>query len=588
MQNLTRRQFNAMAGFGALAGILGGCGGNGGSGNPRSSVKPDIVLIMADDMGFSDIGCYGSEIETPVLDRLAANGLRFTQFYNTARCCPTRAALMTGLYQHQANMGHMTYDTGIPHYGGDLGRDCVTIAEALKPAGYRCYMHGKWHLTTHYGEWYGDGEYSSKHNWPLQRGFDRFYGIIDGTSNFFQPFSLVRDNEPEPVDPDPDYYLTDAISNHAVRCIEETPAGTPFFSYVAYTAPHFPLHAPVEDVARMKGRYDAGWDEIRRTRYTRMVELGIVDPAWGLSDRDETVGPFEDEEYEAYRKRAMEVYAAMIERMDRGIGRIVEALERTGRLENTVILFLSDNGAQAGELAKGQQIKRFTPQYARDGRPMHAGNDPEIMPGPEDTWQSYGSGWANLSNTPFRKFKGNIYEGGISTPLVVHWPAGIAARGELRGQVGHVMDIMPTCCELAGADYPAKYAGTAIQPCEGISLLPAFAGKPVERGPLFWEHEGKRAVLMGNWKLVGPANGGWELYDIVADRTERHDRAADYPAKVAELEALYDAWASRCGVMPWNDFAAERAAAGKRVDDLTIEYRATHGKPGMDPIYFRD
>ena len=565
----TRRDFLKIMGICAIALSLPGCAGQ----NHRTDKRPNIVLIMADDMGYSDIGSYGGEINTPNLDRLAENGIRFTQFYNTARCCPTRAALLTGLYQHQAGMGWMTYDAGISGYRGDLGTNCVTIAEVLKSTGYRTYMHGKWHLTTHYGHWIDDTEHTSKYNWPLQRGFDRFYGIIDGTSNYFQPFSLVRDNEPEPLDMSEDYYLTDAISDHCVKCIEETPDGTPFFSYVAYTAPHFPLHAFPEDISKYSGQFDAGWEALREQKFRRMVNMGIIDPAWGLSELDPDVGPWNAEEHRVYRLRCMVVYAAMIDRMDRGIGRIVDALKRTGKLENTVIFFLSDNGGQAGGLAKSIGEKRYTPLAARDGKPMHAGNDPSIMPGPEDTYQAYGIGWANLSNTPFRKFKSWVYEGGIASPLVVHWPAGITARGELRHQVGHVMDIMPTCCELAGTTYPSEHNGNAIFPHEGFSLVPAFAGNLVERTPLFWEHEGHRGVRDGKWKLIAPRNGDWELYDMEADRTERNNLARINPDKAAELETLYNAWTARTGVKSWDVINEARRASQLRIDEITRVYR---------------
>ncbi|NND08796.1 MAG: arylsulfatase [Saprospiraceae bacterium] len=559
--------------------MIAGCG-RGQQDETRE--KPNIVLIMADDMGYSDIGCFGGDIDTPVLDKLAADGLRFNKFYNTMRCCPTRAALLTGLYQHQVGMGWMTYDTGIEGYEGDLNNRCVTIAEVLKPAGYRTYMHGKWHVTSHYGHWIDDTEHTSKHNWPLQRGFDRFYGIIDGTSNFFQPFSLARDNDPEPIDMDPGYYFTDAVSDHVVDCIEDTPDGTPFFSYVSYTAPHFPLHAMPEDIKKYKGRFDKGWDALRDKKFNRMVDMGLIDPKWGLSDRDERTGRLSDEEYPEWRLRAMEVYAAMIDRMDQGIGKIVDALERSGKLDNTVIIFISDNGGQAGNIGTSQGAKRYTPITARDGRPMRAGTIPGLMPGAEDTWQSIGTGWANASNVPFRKFKGWSYEGGISSPLVVHWPAGISARGEIREQVGHVMDIMPTCCELAGAEYPETYQGIPILPVEGTSLVSALRENPdtpvVRNTPLFWEHQDHRAVLDRKWKLVAAVGKEWELYDMEADRCEDHNLAVDMPDKLAEMSRMYDEWADRAGVVPWDVVAPARAAASKHVDDLTKIFREKQQK----------
>lgn len=567
----TRRNFLKQAGAVTLGNMFIHC-----SDRPETSQlssPPNIVLIMADDMGFSDIGCYGGCIETPMLDKLAAAGIRFTQFYNTARCCPTRAALLTGLYQHQANMGWMAYDTGIPGYRGDLSKNCVTIAEVMKSGNYRTYMSGKWHVTSHYGHWVDDTEHLSKHNWPLQRGFDRFYGIIDGTSNYFQPFSLVEDNEPVPLDMSEGYYLTDAIADHAVRCIEENPNGTPFFSYVAFTSPHWPLNAFPEDIAKYKGRFDEGWDKLRVKKFERMVKMGIIDPAWGLSERDPGTYPFDAEEHREWRLRCMEVYAAMVDRMDRNIGRIVDALERTGKLDNTVIIFLSDNGGQDGDREKSIGEKRYTPLAARDGRPMHPGNDPQVMPGPEDTYQSYGTGWASLSNTPYRKFKVWTYEGGISTPLIVHWPSGIKATGELRGQIGHVMDLMPTCCELAGVEYTSEYRGNKIPPHEGVSLVPAFYVQDIERDALFWEHEGHRAVRQGKWKLVAGRDSDWELYDMEIDRTEGNDLSSVYPEKAAELESLYRSWAERCGVKEWGEVSDATRVPVKRMDDITRKYR---------------
>ncbi len=566
----SRRSFFQKAGLAALSGLLAQCTNKRGVSHTQS---PNIVLIVADDMGFSDIGCYGGAIETPVLDRLAENGLRYTQFYNTARRCPTRAGLLTGLYQHQAAMRYMTYDTGIPGYRGDLNRNCVTIAEVLQSGGYHTYMSGKWHVTAHYGHWIGDSEYSSKHNWPLQRGFDRFYGIIDGTSNYFQPFSLVEDNEPIPLDMDEKYYLTDAITDHPVRCIDENPPDKRFFNYVAYTAPHWPLHAFPDDIDKYRGRFDERWDTLREKQFERMARMGVIDPAWGLADRDSGARPFDEESNKEYRLRCMEVYAAMIDRMDWNIGRIVDALERTGKLENTVIFFLSDNGGQDGELGRNIGEKRFTPLAARDCRPMRPGNDPSVMPGPKDTYQSYGSGWATLSNTPFKKFKMWTYEGGIAAPLIVHWPAGIGARGELRGQVGHILDLMPTCRELAGAPYPPEREGERSLPPEVVSLVRTFRDEPIERDALFWEHGGHRAVRRGKWKLAAARNSDWELFDMEVDRTERNNLAETHPDTVAELESLYGAWAKRCGVKQWNEMAAANSASSKRQDDITREYR---------------
>lgn len=507
--------------------------------------RPDIVIIMADDMGFSDIGCYGGEIRTPNLDRLAANGLRFTQFYNTARCCPTRASLLTGLYPHQAGIGHMMSDRGARGYRGDLSSYSVTIAEVLREAGYATYMSGKWHVTR-----FIDGP---NHNWPLQRGFDRFFGTIHGAGSFYDPVTLTRDNT-RLESPKGDFYYTDAISENAADFITEHASSQPdrpFFIYVPYTSPHWPLHALEEDVARYRGRYDKGWDALRTERLERMKALKIIDPKWQLSERDPMVPAWEDAENKAWQARRMEVYAAQIDRMDQGIGRIVAALKETGRLDNTLILFLADNGGCAEEISPNWSGPHF-PDTTRDGRLVRLGNDPEYMPGPEDVYQSYGLPWANVSDTPFRMYKHWVHEGGISTPLIAHWPSSIAARGELRSQPGHLVDLMATCVDVARADYPLSTEyGEAIPAMEGKSLLPAFNGEPIQREALYWEHEGNRAVRTGDWKLVAKGSSGpWELYNLEADRTETQDLAKEQPKRVEEMAGLWEKWARRTHVLP--------------------------------------
>ncbi len=512
------------------------------------SSRPNVVLILNDDMGFSDIGCYGGEVRTPHLDRLAGGGVRMTQFYNTARCCPSRASMLTGLYPQQADVGHMVSDDGVDGYLGDLNADTVTIAEAMKHAGYATYMSGKWHVTRHV-----DGP---KHNWPRQRGFDRFYGIITGASDYFDPSTLTRENEPVET-PGGEYYFTDAISDEAVGYIRghaEARPDTPFFAYVAYTAPHWPLHAPAEDIERYAGRFDRGWDVLRAERVERMVEMGIIDPDWRLTDRDPSQPEWEAAEDKAWQAKRMEVYAAQIDRMDQGIGRIVEALEQTGQLDNTLILFLADNGGCAEELGPRSDewiAGHYGQTITRDGRRIRYGNDPAIMPGGQDTYQSCGIPWANVSNTPFRLYKHWVHEGGIATPLIAHWPAGISDSGALRHQPGQLPDIMATCLDVAGAVYPEQYAGHEVQPLEGFSLRPIFADRASDREVLYWEHEGNKAVRRGKWKLVCRHPGGWELYDIEADRTETADLAGENPDVVAELAGLYDAWADRAGVMSW-------------------------------------
>jgi len=555
----TRRDFIKAMGLGVAAMAVPGCAGTSGL-RAEKHRRPNIVLMMADDMGYSDIGCYGGEIRTPNLDGLAADGLRFTQFYNTARCCPTWASLMSGLYQHQAGVGHMMGDYGIDSYRGDLSNKCVTIAEVLKLAGYGTYMSGKWHVTRH------RGPEGPKHNWPRQRGYDRFFGTIHGAGCFYDPCSLTRDNTQIP--PGDDFYYTDAISDNAVEFIREHKADNPFFMYVAYTAPHWPMHALPQDIARYKGRYAGGWDALRAERHKRMIEMGIVDKKWELTPRDAGVEPWEQTEDKQWHQRRMEVYAAMVDCLDQGVGRIVEQLKESGHLENTLIFFLADNGGCAEEYGSDEAIKPdpskdiplkpmdknalqpdMQPKVTRDGRPVRTGYG--VMPGPADTYIAYGRPWANSSNTPFRLYKHWVHEGGISTPLIAHWPKCIKARGKLRHQPGHLIDIMATCVDVADAEYPSEYKGNKITPMEGKSLVPAFDNKPIQREAIYWEHEGNRAVRQGKWKLVSKHPGQWELYDIEADRTELTDLAQKYPEKLEQLKVLYKSWAARCRVIPW-------------------------------------
>ena len=558
----TRRGFLRAMGLGAAALAAPGC-----SSSPQVSAKnyrrPNIVLIMADDMGYSDIGCYGGEINTPNLDGLAAKGVRFTQFYNTARCCPTRAALMTGLYQHQAGVGHMMGDYGYDAYRGDLNNNCVTIAEVLKQAGYSTYMSGKWHVTKHVKP---EGP---KHNWPRQRGFDRFFGTIHGAGSFYDPNSLTRDNTQ--IVPDEGFYYTNAISDNATKFIAEHKSRSgdkPFFLYVPYTAPHWPMHALPEDIARYKGRYDGGWDALRAERHKRMIKMGLVREDWKITPRDEGVPAWADAKDKEWFARRMEVYTAMVDNLDQGVGRIIAELKKTGDFENTLIFFLADNGGCAEEYGSRGAVKpdpakpvvlkpmgadelqtRMQPTHTRDGRPVRTGHG--VMPGPSDTYIAYGKAWANASNTPFRRYKHWVHEGGISTPLIAHWPAQIKSQGKLRHQPGHLIDIMATCVDVARAEYPSQYKGNKITPMEGKSLVPAFDNRPIEREAIYWEHEGNRAVRLGKWKLVSKHPDDWELYDLEADRTELNDLAEKYPEKLAGMKSLYESWAERCGVRPW-------------------------------------
>ncbi len=576
----TRRKFlkilsftiPAMAGAMALPGHI--------HSKNSSAPRPNIILIMSDDMGFSDIGCYGSEIKTPNLDKLASNGLRFTQFYNNGRCCPTRASLLTGLFPHQTGVGMMMRDKNLPGYKGDLNKNCVTIAEALKPAGYTTYMSGKWHVTKHKNT----QDETEKYNWPRQRGFDRFYGTITGSGSFFDPSTLVRDNKYITPVNDPKYkpetfYYTDAISDNTVKFIKEhskQKKKNPFFIYVAYTAAHWPMHALPEDIAKYKGKYDKGWDNLRKERHERMIRMGIVDSKWKLSKRDKGIPAWEDEPDKKWNTRCMEVYAAMIDNMDQGIGRIINELKKQSRLDNTLIFFLQDNGGCAEEQGRKKKQKQkdpdkvlrkpmgpdeiqhnSKPQYTRDGRPVRRGRG--VMPGPADTYLGYGQPWANASDTPFRKYKHYIHEGGISTPLIAHWPAGIKTKNKFRNQVSHIIDIMPTCVEVAKAKYPSEYKGEKIKPAEGISLLPVFSNKTLGPRILCWEHHGNRGIRDGKWKLSAIGREGkWELYDIEADRSETNNLAREQPERVKKLDAKWQEWAKRTNVIPWPEKKKKR------------------------------
>ncbi len=514
--------------------------------------KPNIVLIHNDDMGFSDIGCYGGEVETPNLDRLAAGGLRFSQFYNTARCSPSRASLLTGLHPHQTSVGVLTYDMGSEGYAGNQNHRCLTIAEALKPAGYRSYLSGKWHISSNLKQ--------PTDSWPMQRGFDAFYGTIIGAGSFYDPNTLTRGNENiEHEAHAPEFFYTDAISDNAadfIRAHAVQHPDRPFFQYVAYTAPHWPLHAHDQDIAKYRGRFDKGWDRLREERLAKLVASGILDKSWGLSERDPAQPPWTDAEHKEWLLRCMEVYAAQIDRMDQGIGRILNALEETGQLENTLVMFMADNGACAEDIPEGVSVDELVNRlmlarsHTRAGEPVQFGNNPGRMPGPEDTYQSYGTAWANLSNAPFRFYKHWIHEGGIATPLIFHWPAGITARNEVRHSPGYLPDIMATLLDVTGTPYPTQWPGREVAPLEGHSLRSAFVAEQASRPPMFWEHEGNAAVRIGKWKLVRDYPNPWELYDMEADRTELSDLAAREPGRVKEMAAQYEAWARRCGVIP--------------------------------------
>ena len=522
-----------------------------------ASSKPNIIVILVDDMGYSDIGCFGSEIRTPNLDSLAEGGLRFSQMYNSARCCPSRAALLTGLNPHQAGIGHMVANLGVPEYQGYLKENAVTIAEALRADGYSTFMSGKWHVGGDYNLADPDSWTPSAptHPTPTQRGFDRYFGILTGAGNFYFPKTLMDQDTLVPLADLEDFYLTDAISDNAVSMIGEAVAqDSPFFMYVAYTAPHWPLHAPEEDIARYEGQYRGGWEELRTGRHEKLKSEGVVDEKWEISPRDSDSPPWDEVTEPDWQDIRMAVYAAQVDRVDQGVGRILAALRSAGANDNTLIMFLSDNGGCAEFLAEDGSL----PQPARyggvspDGTPVVVGNIPGLRPGGPQTFMSYDLPWANASNTPFRRFKRWTHEGGISTPFILSWPARIRDPGIVHSPV-HLIDIMPTCLDAADARHPSERAGQQTIPLEGESMLPAIERREWARErPIVWEHEGSRAVRQGQWKLVSAIGGGWELYDMERDRTELDDLYVRNRSKAQELEKLYDEWAERCGVLPWS------------------------------------
>ena len=493
--------------------------------------RPNFVIIMADDMGLSDLGCYGGEIATPNLDRLAQNGLRFTRLYNNNMCTVTRAALLTGTY-HTISFRNQA-----------INPRCATLAETLHAAGYTTRMSGKWHLAN-IGE---------RDQWPCQRGFEEYYGTIYGASSFFAPASLKRNNADASKDFEkPGYYYTDAISDNAASMIVKSPKDKPLFMYVAYTSPHWPLHALEEDIKKYKGRYAKGWDALRTERYERMRKLGIVTEDMPLSPRNPKVPEWKDAESPEWQQRRMEVYAAQIDRMDQGIGRIIESLKKSGRFENTVLMFLIDNGGCHVEYTTNRKGP-YLPEKTRAGKPVKAGNVPGLMPGPENTYQSYGYGWANASNTPFRLYKQFCHEGGIRTPLIVHWPDGLKTKsGSITREVGHVFDVMPTCLDLAGAKPLNQIKGNKTYPMNGKSLTPLFNDKTRTPHPvLYWDHAQGAAIRKDGWKLVrtGRKKGKWELYQIDEDRVELKNLAAKYPDMVEALSAQWANWQKRTRAM---------------------------------------
>ena len=532
----------------------------------QKDTRPNIIVILADDLGYSDLGSYGGEINTPALDQLAKNGLRFTQFYNASRCCPSRASLLTGLYPHQTGIGAMTMDRNLPGYRGYLTENTVTIAELLKKAGYHTGMVGKWHVSNTIEQkkeeqlrWLAHQTsypaFSPLSQYPTNRGFDKYYGNIWGVVDFFDPFSLVNGTKPVRSVPK-DYYHTTAIGDTAIAYVDEfTRDDKPFFLYIAHTAPHWPLHALPEDIKKYEGTYTAGWDAIRKTRYQKMLKSGLIKSEnTPLSPRmfpDKQWKNNPDKEWDA---RAMAVHAAMVDRMDQTIGKLIEKLKEKGELDNTLIFFLSDNGASYEIPAKyGPGFDRAG--STRDGRKVVFPVGKEALPGPQTVHAGIGPEWANVANTPLRYYKSKEHEGGIATPLIVHWPARINEKGKIIDQPGHIMDIMATCLDVSGTGYPKTFEGRNITPIQGKSLLPVFSDKKQNgHDVLFWEHLGACAIRQGDWKLVKlDRKSEWELYNLAKDRTELKDLAGKYPEKVKELSLLWQKMAHDLNVFPSPD-----------------------------------
>jgi len=497
--------------------------------------RPNILVILVDDMGYSDLGCYGSEIATPNIDALAENGLRMTQFYNAARCCPSRASLLTGLYPHQAGMGHQNQDRGLPSYSGKINENATTMAEVLQQAGYTTYQVGKWHVG------------NEPTHWPAQKGFDQYLTLVEGAMSYFNQWPWAKGQDTlemryngKAYRTPPDFFATDTFTDTAVAFIERHNQQQPFFMYLAHVAPHWPLHVKPEDRELYKGKYDVGWDSIRAKRYANMKNNGLIPSNTPLSARYATVPAWEtlsDSAQHAWAER-MELYAAVVHRLDLGIGKVMEALKRSGQFDHTLVLFLSDNGA-CQEDPLGPWIV-----YPSDGQL-----------GGERSFPAYELPWANVSNTPYRYFKSFLHEGGIKTPFIAHWPSNIE-RGTIdTASVAHLIDLMPTVLELAETAYPEQIGARNITPAPGQSMVPMLKGENWQRTqPLFWEHQYNRAIREGDWKLVSawkaPGEGKlheWELYNLQQDPTELQNLAETHPEKVQELSEQYNAWAAAVG-----------------------------------------
>lgn len=518
-----------------------------GSDQELKGERPNIVLFLADDMGYSDLGSYGGEIKTPNLDGLAENGLRFTNFYNTARCSPSRASMLTGRYPHQAGVARLVYRDYGGAYQGYLNRESVILAEVLNEAGYKTMMSGKWHVG-----------HKKEEQWPVNRGFDRFYGIHEHVDSYYTVLNCCSvyldgkehiaptDNPENDLYPDKDWYTTDAFTDYGIRFLDEevqdSKSDQPFFLYMAYNAPHWPLEAPDEDIETYRGEYMEGWNQLRKQKIKKMKEMGVIEESTELppsgNPKWDTLSTETKEELDFRRA----IYAAQIDRLDQNIGRLVDHLKEIGEYENTLIMFLSDNGS-SGEPAEeafgfkwGENIIDNYPEWKKDGRRS----------------SSQGKVWANYSNVPFRKYKRWVHEGGIATPFIVHWPDKIQNEGGFNRSIGHLMDLMPTLIEVSGAEYPTEYNGNEIQPLEGKSLIPFFKGEERELHEyLFWEHIGNRAVRKGEWKLVAEEGKEWELYNLQKDPSETNNIISERPGTAEDLKAAYQQWAENNDVRDW-------------------------------------
>jgi arylsulfatase len=506
--------------------------------------SPNILLILADDLGYSDLGSYGGEIETPNLDNLAYNGVRLTSFYTMGRCCPSRASILTGLYSHRVGLGHMIGNLNQPGYQGRVSDDAVTIAQILQSSGYRTFMSGKWHLGT---------------DDPTQHGFEEYFGTLVSAQTFWDPNHYTRqpsDRETRQYEAGK-FYGTTALTDYALDFLEKSRStpDKPWFLYLAYNAPHFPLQAPKEAIKKYAETYQVGWDVIRQQRYQKMKELGIIPEEtpltprskyWDWAETEAGVNPAWNDVPEDRKPdlaRRMAIFAAMIDVMDQNIGRLIAELERKNELENTLIIFLSDNGACAEWDPNGFDTKTGPNNI------LYQGPEIEKM-GSAETYHSVGSGWANASNTPWRLYKHFNHEGGISSPFIAHWPAGLKSTGVINKDKGHLVDLMPTILDAAGVSYPASYKGKKTISLPGKSIVPMLNGSSSEDRILYFEHEGNRAVLEGKWKLVALRGGHWELYDLENDRTELNDLSEKYPKVVGRLNDLWIEWAKENYVTP--------------------------------------